>query len=207
MGSDGQAGGRARARPSRAAAPQRSQARRLAHHRAGAAGHSTVAEVIRRVLRAPAGRRAHDHGRTRAPRRRRPNRRPRPRAAWCRVRRGDQELLYGGGFDDYSSARCRLEDGVATITCAAVEVGQGLRHARSADRPRCARRRRCGPGASGTTDIGSAGSTSATGRHGCPVGPFKRLVLPSEIDCSSPSRAGTAFHKRPRYRGRESRLA
>ena len=37
-----------------------------------------------------------------------------------------KNLMYGGGFDDYSSARCRLEAGVATITCAAVEVGQGF---------------------------------------------------------------------------------
>jgi xanthine dehydrogenase D subunit len=49
-----------------------------------------------------------------------------------RVRRGVgfavgiKNLMFSGGFDDYSEARCRLEDGVATITCAAVEVGQGF---------------------------------------------------------------------------------
>ena len=49
-----------------------------------------------------------------------------------RVRRGVgfavgiKNLMYSGGFDDSSTARCRLEDGVATITCAAVEVGQGF---------------------------------------------------------------------------------
>jgi CO/xanthine dehydrogenase Mo-binding subunit len=49
-----------------------------------------------------------------------------------RVRRGVgfavgiKNLMFSGGYDDYSEARCRLEDGVATITCAAVEVGQGF---------------------------------------------------------------------------------
>ena len=49
-----------------------------------------------------------------------------------RVRRGVgfavgiKNLMFSGGYDDYSQARCRLEDGVATITCAAVEVGQGF---------------------------------------------------------------------------------
>ncbi len=50
----------------------------------------------------------------------------------ARVRRGVgfavgiKNLMYSGGFDDSSTARCRLEDGVVTITCAAVEVGQGF---------------------------------------------------------------------------------
>ena len=34
--------------------------------------------------------------------------------------------MYSTGFDDYSTARVRLEDGVATVTCAAAEVGQGF---------------------------------------------------------------------------------
>lgn len=37
-----------------------------------------------------------------------------------------KNLMYGEGFDDYSTARCELIDGVATIDCAAVEVGQGF---------------------------------------------------------------------------------
>ncbi|MET0233355.1 MAG: xanthine dehydrogenase subunit D [Kibdelosporangium sp.] len=37
-----------------------------------------------------------------------------------------KNLMYGEGFDDYSTARCELLDGVATIDCAAVEVGQGF---------------------------------------------------------------------------------
>ena len=49
-----------------------------------------------------------------------------------RIRRGVgfavslKNFMFGGGLDDYSTARCRLENGVATITCAAAEVGQGF---------------------------------------------------------------------------------
>jgi len=85
-----------------------------------------------------------------------------------RVRRGVgfavgiKNLMYSGGFDDSSTARCRLEDGVATITCAAVEVGQGFvtlaqqvtREVLGVDDVVLA------PPA--TTDIASAGSTSAS---------------------------------------------
>ena len=37
-----------------------------------------------------------------------------------------KNLLFSEGFDDYSTAACRLSEGVATITCACVEVGQGF---------------------------------------------------------------------------------
>ncbi|MGH9213999.1 MAG: xanthine dehydrogenase subunit D [Acidimicrobiales bacterium] len=49
-----------------------------------------------------------------------------------RVRRGVgfavgyKNLLYSEGSDDESEARVRLEDGVATVTCAVAEVGQGF---------------------------------------------------------------------------------
>jgi xanthine dehydrogenase D subunit len=49
-----------------------------------------------------------------------------------RVRRGVgfavgfKNLMFSAGFDDYSTARCRLEEGRVTITTAAAEVGQGL---------------------------------------------------------------------------------
>jgi CO/xanthine dehydrogenase Mo-binding subunit len=85
-----------------------------------------------------------------------------------RVRRGVgfavgfKNLMYSGGFEDSSTARCRLEDGVATITCAAVEVGQGFvtlaqqitRDVLGVDDVILA--------PPGTVDIGSAGSTSAS---------------------------------------------
>ena len=37
-----------------------------------------------------------------------------------------KNLMFSEGFDDYSTAACRLSGGVATITCACVEVGQGF---------------------------------------------------------------------------------
>jgi len=85
-----------------------------------------------------------------------------------RVRRGVgfavgiKNLMFSGGFDDASEARCRLEDGVATITCAAVEVGQGFvtlaqqitREVLGVEDVILA--------PVGTVGIGSAGSTSAS---------------------------------------------
>jgi xanthine dehydrogenase D subunit len=37
-----------------------------------------------------------------------------------------KNLMYSEGFDDYSTARCRLADGVATLKFASSEVGQGF---------------------------------------------------------------------------------
>ncbi|MEO6652954.1 MAG: xanthine dehydrogenase subunit D [Ilumatobacteraceae bacterium] len=37
-----------------------------------------------------------------------------------------KNLMYSEGFDDYSTARCRLQDGVATLKFATSEVGQGF---------------------------------------------------------------------------------
>ena len=39
---------------------------------------------------------------------------------------GFKNLMYAEGSMDGSVARCRLEDGLATVTCAAAEVGQGF---------------------------------------------------------------------------------
>ena len=39
---------------------------------------------------------------------------------------GFKNLMYAEGYMDGSTARCHLEDGLATITCAAAEVGQGF---------------------------------------------------------------------------------
>jgi CO/xanthine dehydrogenase Mo-binding subunit len=50
----------------------------------------------------------------------------------ARVRRGVgfavgfKNLMYSEGFDDFSTARCRVERGVVTVSCAAAEVGQGF---------------------------------------------------------------------------------
>ncbi|HXY43974.1 MAG TPA: xanthine dehydrogenase subunit D [Acidimicrobiales bacterium] len=86
----------------------------------------------------------------------------------ARVRRGVgfavgfKNLMFSAGFDDYSTARCRLEDGRVTITSAAVEVGQGLvtlmqqiaRDVLGVDEVTL--------GEAATVGIGSAGSTSAS---------------------------------------------
>jgi CO/xanthine dehydrogenase Mo-binding subunit len=37
-----------------------------------------------------------------------------------------KNLMYSEGFDDYSTARCRLVDGIATLKFATAEVGQGF---------------------------------------------------------------------------------
>jgi xanthine dehydrogenase D subunit len=39
---------------------------------------------------------------------------------------GFKNIAFSEGFDDYSTARVRLADGVATVTCACAEVGQGF---------------------------------------------------------------------------------
>lgn len=39
---------------------------------------------------------------------------------------GFKNLMYAEGYDDDSHAACRLEGGIATVTCAAAEVGQGF---------------------------------------------------------------------------------
>jgi len=77
--------------------------------------------------RSPAHRGPTDRGGARAARRRGPDRRRTQRAAASAIAVSVKNLMYGGGFDDYSSARCRLEDGVATITCARSKLGK-VRH-------------------------------------------------------------------------------
>ncbi len=39
---------------------------------------------------------------------------------------GFKNLMFSEGFDDFSTARVRVEHGVATVTCACAEVGQGF---------------------------------------------------------------------------------
>jgi xanthine dehydrogenase D subunit len=74
---------------------------------------------------------------------------------------GFKNLMYAEGFMDGSTARCRLVDGLATVTCAAAEVGQGFvtlaqqiaRTVLGVDDVLVAQ---------ADTSIGSAGSTSAS---------------------------------------------
>lgn len=74
---------------------------------------------------------------------------------------GFKNLMFSEGFDDYSTARVRVQDGVATVTTACAEVGQGfvtlaqqiVREALGVDDVVLA---------PADTSIGSAGSTSAS---------------------------------------------
>ena len=74
---------------------------------------------------------------------------------------GFKNLLFSEGFDDYSTARCRLENGLVTVHSACAEVGQGFvtlaqqiaREALGVDEVVLA---------AADTTIGSAGSTSAS---------------------------------------------
>jgi xanthine dehydrogenase D subunit len=85
-----------------------------------------------------------------------------------RVRRGIgfaagyKNLLFSSGFDDYSTARCRFEDGAVTITCAAVEVGQGLVTLMRQIVADVLGTEDVTLAPAGTVGIGSAGSTSAS---------------------------------------------
>jgi xanthine dehydrogenase D subunit len=75
---------------------------------------------------------------------------------------GFKNLMYAEGYRDGSTARCELVDGLATITCAAAEVGQGFvtlveqiaRTVLGVDDVLL--------NPADTTSIGSAGSTSAS---------------------------------------------
>jgi CO/xanthine dehydrogenase Mo-binding subunit len=101
----------------------------------------------------------------------------------ARVRRGVgfalgfKNLMYSAGFDDYSTARVRLENGVATVTCAAAEVGQGfvtlaqqiVREILEVDEVVLA--------PAETASIGSAGSTSASRQTWMSGGAVERAAL------------------------------
>ncbi len=74
---------------------------------------------------------------------------------------GFKNIAFSEGFDDFSTARVRLDRGVATVTCACAEVGQGFvtiaqqftREVLGVDEVVLA---------PADTNIGSAGSTSAS---------------------------------------------
>ena len=74
---------------------------------------------------------------------------------------GFKNIGFTEGYDDYSTARVRLADGVATVTCACAEIGQGFvtlaqqitREVLGVDEVVLA---------PADTSIGSAGSTSAS---------------------------------------------
>ncbi|MDQ1614092.1 MAG: hypothetical protein QOJ60_31 [Actinomycetota bacterium] len=85
-----------------------------------------------------------------------------------RVRRGVgfavsiKNLMYSAGFDDFSTARVRLADGAATVTCAAAEVGQGFVTLAQQIVREVLQIEDVVISAADTSSIGSAGSTSAS---------------------------------------------
>jgi xanthine dehydrogenase D subunit len=95
-----------------------------------------------------------------------------------------KNLMYSEGFDDYATARCRVEDGVVTIHVATAEVGQGFvtiaaQIARSVLGLTDVRLHRI------DTAVGSAGSTSAsrqTWMSGGAVDAACRAVLGTILD-------------------------
>ena len=118
----------ARARPGRAASAQRAGARRPADHRPGAStGAAPVAEVIR-TLRGDAAAGRRPVGRPAGPaRRRRAHHRRRRRAPRDRLRgRVQEHRLQPRASTTTRPRACRLADGVATVTCACAEIGQGF---------------------------------------------------------------------------------
>ena len=127
-GADGQAGRRPRHRPDRAA-PAATR-----WHRATSSSPARSSPARPRWPRssAPAS-----SAPLPPPTSRRPIRSACPGGAGRTAERGDvrrgvgfavgfKNIGFSEGFDDYSTARVRLADGVATVTCACAEVGQGF---------------------------------------------------------------------------------
>ncbi|MFN8035139.1 MAG: xanthine dehydrogenase subunit D [Acidimicrobiia bacterium] len=73
-----------------------------------------------------------------------------------------KNLMYAEGFDDYSTARCRIEHGVATIHCACAEVGQGFVTIALQIAREVLRIDQVVLAPADTVEVGSAGSTSAS---------------------------------------------
>ena len=143
---DGQAGCRLGHRPGGAAADQRAGLRRPPHHRAGHHRHLPSGRGDPPVRRGPgAGNPPSDD------RRDLPGGSGRTTDAADTVRGtgfavGFKNLMFSEGYDDYSSAACRVADGVATVTCACAEVGQGFVTLAQQNRPHRAGGGRGDPG-------------------------------------------------------------
>ena len=104
---------------------------------------------------------------------------------------GFKNIGFSEGYDDYSTARVRLADGVATVTCACAEIGQGFvtlaqqitREILGVDEVVLA---------PADTSIGSAGSTSAS---------RQTWISGGAVEAAARSRAGAT----PRRGGRGPR--
>lgn len=75
---------------------------------------------------------------------------------------GFKNLMFSEGFDDFSTASCQLLDGVATITCACAEVGQGFVTLAQQIAREILGVEEVILAPASTSSVGSAGSTSAS---------------------------------------------
>jgi len=75
---------------------------------------------------------------------------------------GFKNLMFSEGFDDFSTASCQLLDGVATITCACAEVGQGFVTLAQQIAREILGVEEVILAPASTSNVGSAGSTSAS---------------------------------------------
>ena len=75
---------------------------------------------------------------------------------------GFKNLMFSEGFDDFSTASCQLLDGVATITCACAEVGQGFVTLTQQIAREILGVEEVILAPASTSNVGSAGSTSAS---------------------------------------------
>ena len=75
---------------------------------------------------------------------------------------GFKNVMFSEGFDDFSTASCQLLDGVATITCACAEVGQGFVTLAQQIAREILGVEEVILAPASTSNVGSAGSTSAS---------------------------------------------
>ena len=117
---------------------------------------------------------------------------------------GFKNLMYAEGYMDGSVARCRIDGGVVTITCAAAEVGQGFvtlvqqiaRTVLGVDDVLLA---------PADTSIGSAGSTSASRQTMMSGGAVEKACLAVRDQRDAHRRAGDGRSDRRRAPSRCSR--
>ena len=158
-------------------------------------GAAPVAEVIRTCAGAPlppgepADRRRSSHSRAAQA--------ARQTASGCGAvsgsRSGSRTSCTRAASTTTSMARCRLEDGVATITLRRRRGRTGLRDTRPADHPGRSRRRRRRAGAGGHDRAsGRPARHRPAARPGCPAAPSRRPAWRCAGGCSPPSRRGSA---------------
>ena len=108
---------------------------------------------------------------------------------------GFKNLLFSEGFDDYSTARVRVENGVVTVHSACAEVGQGFVTLAQQIAARCsASTRSCW--LRPTPRSGRPDRPRPAGSRGCPVAPSSVRAATCSPKCSPASRATRASTRR-----------